>query len=168
MKLRAKLLSYTAAVLLTTGAAFAAIDGNALADAYLAEGYSFVEVKVGLTQTKVEAIKDGIKVEVIYDNETQDIIKREREAADAGDADRKGKEVRTVDSDFEGDDDGDRNDDDAEDDDDDDHGDDNDDDNSDDSDDDNGDDDDDSDDDGDHDNGDDGDDNGGDDDGDDD
>ena len=163
MKLRAKLLSYTAAVLLTTGAAFAAIDGNALADAYLAEGYSFVEVKVGLTQTKVEAIKDGIKVEVIYDNETQDIIKREREAADAGDADRKGKEVRTVDSDFEGDDDGDRNDDDAEDDDD---GDDNDDDNGDDSDDDNGDDDDDSDDDsdddGDHDNG------GGDDDGDDD
>ena len=163
MKLRAKLLSYTAAVLLTTGAAFAAIDGNALADAYLAEGYSFVEVKVGLTQTKVEAIKDGIKVEVIYDNETQDIIKREREAADAGDADRTGKEVRTVDSDFEGDDDGDRNDDDAEDDDD---GDDNDDDNGDDSDDDNGDDDN-GDDNGDHDNGgDDGDDNGGDDDGD--
>lgn len=105
MKLRAKLLSYTAAIMLTTGAAFAAIDGNALADAYLADGYTFVEVKVGPTQTKVEAIKDGVKVEVIYDNETQDIIKREEEAADAEDAGRTGKEVRVVKRDFEDDDD---------------------------------------------------------------
>jgi hypothetical protein len=106
MNLKAKLLSYTAAIMLTTGAAFAAIDGNALADAYLADGYTFVEVKVGPTQTKVEAIKDGIKVEVIYDNETQDVIKREEEAADAEDAGRTGKEVRVVKRDFE--DDGDR------------------------------------------------------------
>lgn len=104
MKLKAKLLCYTAAIMLTTGAAFAAIDGNALADAYLAKGYTFVEVKVGPTQTKVEAIKDGIKVEVIYDNETQDIIKSEQESADADEVDRKGKQVRTVDSDFEDDD----------------------------------------------------------------
>jgi len=116
--------------MLTTTAAFAAIDGNELADAYLAEGYTFVEVKVGPTQTKVEAIKGGIKVEVIYDNETQDIIKREQESADADEIDRQGKEVRKVNRDFEGkdgkgrgDDDDDANDDDDDDDDgDDDHG----------------------------------------------
>ena len=32
-------------------------------------------MKVGLTQTKVEAIKGTTKVEVIYDNATQEIIK---------------------------------------------------------------------------------------------
>lgn len=105
MKLKARLLCYSAAIMLTTSAAFAAIDGNALADAYLAEGYTFVEVKVGPTQTKVEAIKAGIKVEVIYDNETQDIIKREQESADDDEIGREGKQVRNVDRDFEDDED---------------------------------------------------------------
>jgi hypothetical protein len=121
MKLKARLLCYSAAIMLTTSAAFAAIDGNALADAYLAEGYTFVEVKVGPTQTKVEAIKGGTKVEVIYDNETQKIIKSEKEKADADEVGREGKQVRNVKSDFEDDagDDGKGRDDDDEDDDDD-------------------------------------------------
>ena len=59
MKLRARLLTYTAVIALSAGATFAAVDGNAIADQYLADGYSFVEVKVGLTQTKIEGIKDG-------------------------------------------------------------------------------------------------------------
>jgi hypothetical protein len=128
MKLKARLLCYSAAIMLTTSAAFAAIDGNALADAYLAEGYSFVEVKVGPTQTKVEAVKGTTKVEVIYDNETQEIIKREQEAADGDYLGREGKQVRNVNRDFEDDDEDDdgkgrgRDDDDDEDDDDDDHG----------------------------------------------
>lgn len=105
MKLRTRLLSFTAAIVMTTGAAFAAIDGNTLADAYLAEGYDFVEVKVGPTQTKVEAIKGNTKIEVIYDNATQEIIKRERDGVDDNDRGRQGKQVRTVDSDFEDDDD---------------------------------------------------------------
>jgi hypothetical protein len=74
MKLRTRLLCYTAAIALTSGAAFAAINGNQLAEEYLAKGYDFVEVKVGPTQTKVEVIKDGVKVEVVYDNETFKII----------------------------------------------------------------------------------------------
>lgn len=121
MKLRTKLLCYTAAIALTTGAAFAAIDGNQLADDYLAQGYTFVEVKVGPTQTKVEAIKDGRKLEVVYDNATGDIIKQETERADADDASRTGKDVRTVRRDFEDGDDDDDHDGDH-DDDDDDHG----------------------------------------------
>lgn len=105
MKLRTKLLTYTAALAMTAGAAFAAIDGVKLADDYLAAGYSFVEVKIGPTQTKVEAIRDGRKVEVVYDNATGTIIKQENEAADSDDADRTGKDVKTVRKDFEDDDD---------------------------------------------------------------
>lgn len=108
MKLKTRFLCYGAAIMLTTGAAFAAIDGNALADSYLAEGYTFVEVKVGPTQTKVEAIKGSSKVEVIYDNETQAIINSEQERADADEVGRQGKQVRDVTRDFEGDDDSDR------------------------------------------------------------
>lgn len=111
MKLRTRLLCYTAAVALTAGAAFAAIDGNALADDYLAQGYTFVEVKVGPTQTKVEAIKDGQQIEVIYDNETLAVLKQETETADGDDATRTGKEVRTVGRDFTGHDDDDDDDD---------------------------------------------------------
>lgn len=106
MKLRTRLLTYTAAIALSAGAAFAAIDGNQLADDYLAKGFSFVEVKIGPTQTKVEAIKDGRKVEVVYDNATGKIIKQEEEADDGDDAGRTGKDVKTVKKDFEdGDDD---------------------------------------------------------------
>jgi hypothetical protein len=106
MKLKTRLMLYTAAVALSANMAFAAIDATALADAYLAEGYDFVEVKVGPTQTKVEAIKGTTKVEVIYDNETQAIIKQEQETADSDDVGRTGKEVKTVGEDFEdGDDD---------------------------------------------------------------
>jgi len=133
MKLRTKLLMFTAATALSVNMAYAAIDGASLADAYIAEGYDYVEVKVGPTQTKVEAIKGNVKVEVIYDNETQAIIKKEQETADGDDVGRTGKEVKTVTKDFEdGDDDDDDDDeedddhgsdhDDDDDDDDDDHG----------------------------------------------
>ena len=105
MKLRTKLLTYTAVIALTAGAAVAAIDGNQLADDYLAKGYTFVEVKVGPTQTKVEAIKGGVKVEVVYDNATGDIVKQESESAEDDDAGRTGKAVKVVDKDFEDDDD---------------------------------------------------------------
>ena len=83
MRLRAKLLTYTAAVALSASVAFAAVDGNAIADAYLAAGYDFVQVKVGPTQTKVEAIKGDSKIEVVIDNATGSSIKTEQEPADA-------------------------------------------------------------------------------------
>lgn len=105
MKLKAKLLCYSAAILMTTSVAFAAIDGNALADDYLAQGYTFAEVKVGPTQTKVEAIKGDMKVEVIYDNETAEILKSEQKSVESDDASRVGKQVGTVNRDFEGSDD---------------------------------------------------------------
>jgi hypothetical protein len=144
MTFRNRLLSCVAALALTANAALAAIDGQALADAYLAEGYTYVEVKVGPAQTKVEAIRGTTAVEVIYDNETQAILKQETETADAGDVGRTGSEVRNVGRNFlrDGDDDEDHarghDDDDEDDDHDGDHGDDHDDDDDEDGDDDHG------------------------------
>ncbi|MFN3280519.1 MAG: PepSY domain-containing protein [Tabrizicola sp.] len=106
MKLKTRLLSYTAAAVLSASAAFAAVDGQSLADQYLAEGYTYVEVTVGPTQTKVEAIKGGVKIEVVYDNETLAVLKSKEEAADTGDQAKTGSKVRTAGDDFEDDDQG--------------------------------------------------------------
>jgi Mg-chelatase subunit ChlI len=105
MKLRTKLMMFTAAAALSANMAFAAIDPQALADAYIAEGYTYVEVKVGPTQTKLEAIRGDRKVEVIYDNETGAVLKQEFEDADADDQGRTGTSIRTEDKDFLDDDD---------------------------------------------------------------
>jgi hypothetical protein len=137
MKLRTKLMMFTAATALSANMAFAAIDAQALADSYIAEGYTYVEVKQGPTQTKLEAIKGDVKVEVIYSNETGLIIKSESETADSEEIGKTGTEVETTDEDFEdGDDDDDDDDDEDGDDDDDDDSDDDDDDDDDDGDDD--------------------------------
>ena len=104
MKLRAKLMIYTAAAALTAHMAFAAIDPQTLADEYIGWGYSYVEIKQGPTQTKVEAVKGDVKIEVIYDNASGEIIKEETEAA--GDyAGRTGVEIDFRDEDFEDNDD---------------------------------------------------------------
>jgi hypothetical protein len=101
MKLRTKLMMFTAAAALSANMAFAAIDAQSLADSYIAEGYTYVEVKVGPTQTKLEAVKGERKAEVIYDNATGDVIKSEFEDADADYIGRTGVEIDTSDKDFE-------------------------------------------------------------------
>ena len=64
-------------------------------------------MKVGPTQTKVEALKGSAKVEVVYDNETGSILKQEQEVAEGDDLGKTGAEITTVERDFEdGDDDG--------------------------------------------------------------
>ena len=118
MKLRTRLLMFTAATALSVNMAYAAIDAEALAQSYITEGYTYVEVKVGPTQTKLEAVTGTRKVEVIYDNATNTVIKSEFE--DAGDdyIGKTGIEIEDTDEDFEdGDDDEDDDEDDAEDDD---------------------------------------------------
>ena len=81
--------------------AFAAIDPQVLADSYLANGYTFVEVKQGPTQTKLEALKGANVVEVVYDNGTGEIISQETQPADAEDLGRTGIKIKTTDKDFE-------------------------------------------------------------------
>lgn len=94
-------LMMTAAFVFGGQMAFAAIDPQALADSYIAEGYTYVEVKQGPTQTKLEAVKDGNMVEVVYDNETGGIISQETQVADAEEVAQTGVEIKTTDKDFE-------------------------------------------------------------------
>jgi hypothetical protein len=94
-------LMMTAAFVFGGQMAFAAIDPQALANSYLAEGYTFVEVKQGPTQTKLEAVKGATVVEVVYDNGTGAIISQETQAADADEIGRTGVQVKTTDKDFE-------------------------------------------------------------------
>lgn len=101
MKLRTKLMMFTAATALSANMAHAALDPQALADAYIAEGYTYVEIKVGPTQTKLEAVMGDRKAEVIYDNATELAIKEEFEAADDDYIGRTGIEIKMSDKDFE-------------------------------------------------------------------
>ncbi len=73
-------------------------EGEALLREYRAENFTRVEVKEGPTQYKVEAFKDGMKVEVIYDRNLR-ILKQETERADPGE-DRPGFELRSETRDF--------------------------------------------------------------------
>ena len=91
----------TAAFIFGGQMAFAAIDPQVLADSYLANGYTFVEVKQGPTQTKLEALKGANVVEVVYDNGTGEIISQETQPADAEDLGRTGIKIKTTDKDFE-------------------------------------------------------------------
>lgn len=96
-----KLLSTTAAiVLLSAGLSFAAIDNNALVGTLQSQGYTRIEVKNGPTQTKVEAIRGTEKVEVVYDNATGEVLKREVETVRPGEDIAPGVSIRARDRDF--------------------------------------------------------------------
>jgi hypothetical protein len=83
--MKMKVLAAVAVLLMSTSlSSGAAVTGQQLADAFLNDGYTRVEVKVGATQAKVEAIRGNIKVEVTYDLATGDILKRETESVRPG------------------------------------------------------------------------------------
>ena len=107
MKMKTKLMMFTATAALSANMAVSqtAFSAEALADAYIAEGYTYVEVTVGPSQTKLEAIRDDRQVEVIYDNATGAVLKQEFEDADDDYVGRTGIEIETSDDDFEDDED---------------------------------------------------------------
>jgi hypothetical protein len=107
MKLKTRLMMFTAAIALSASMATAAVDPQSLADRYVAEGYSFVEVKIGPTQTKIEAVRGSRQIEVVYDTATGEIIEWEEEAADDDDLGRTGIEISREDEDFSDEDDND-------------------------------------------------------------
>ncbi len=107
MKLKSRLMMFTAALALSTTMAVAAITTKDVMATYQAQAYTFIRIKEGPTQIKVEAIKNGVKVEVVYDKETGAVLKEETETAGLFEAGRKGAFVRQVGRDFEDNDDGD-------------------------------------------------------------
>ncbi|MFM2367411.1 MAG: hypothetical protein RIR95_2019 [Pseudomonadota bacterium] len=85
---------------LFAGIAQAAVTADALAADFQAQGFTAIEVKQGLTQIKVEAIKNGMKTEVIYDMTTGAVLKTQVYAVQAGDHISDGIKIVTRDSDF--------------------------------------------------------------------
>ena len=73
-----------AAFALVAGMALAQDPTQAMIDQFKADGYTRIEVKTGPTLTKIEAIRDGQKVEVVVDNATGEVIKRETQAVEPG------------------------------------------------------------------------------------
>ena len=99
-----RLMLLSTALIFSATVSMAAITADELVAAYQAKGYTHIEVKTGLTQIKVEAVKGNTKVEVIYDAATGAILKQESERAER-DERGTGVEVSTEDHDFLGDDD---------------------------------------------------------------
>lgn len=97
--MKTKLFHAAAALIMSATFAHAAITSGDLVAQYQAQGYTRIEVKVGTTLAKVEAIKDGQKVEVLYDLVSGAILKSETEAVRPGEDVTPGVEVRTVNDD---------------------------------------------------------------------
>jgi hypothetical protein len=96
-----KTIMLTTALVIWGGAAMAVVTTDALVSDLQAQGYSWIEVKKGPTQIKVEAVKGTVKVETVYDIATGAVIESETERASAAEQGRTGVEVQTRDRDFE-------------------------------------------------------------------
>jgi hypothetical protein len=72
-----RFLMTTAAAVFAGTMAFGAITSDSVITDFQSQGFTRVEVKVGPTQMKVEAIRGTEKVEVIYDIATGTVLKRE-------------------------------------------------------------------------------------------
>ena len=104
MNIKSKLLMAGSALLFSATMAFgAAITADQLAAQFTADGYSYITIKTGLTQIKVEAVKDGTLFEVVYDIETGATIDTSTHAIGPIDTPDPGVIVRTVSRDFEDD-----------------------------------------------------------------
>jgi hypothetical protein len=66
-----------------------------------AEGYDRIEVRTGPSQTRIEALRCGEKVELVIDSVTGTVLKHEIESA-TGDPLRAGVRYRVRDGDFVG------------------------------------------------------------------
>ncbi|WP_084861083.1 PepSY domain-containing protein [Salibaculum halophilum] len=110
--MKTTLLSTTAALALATSPVFAQSATDQIVADLQSQGYTYIEVKEGPSQIKAEAVRDGRKLEVVYDSATGEILKQETEAAEGDYATRTGVEVDSDDEDFLDDDDMDEADDD--------------------------------------------------------
>lgn len=99
------LMMTTAMVLVSGTIAMAAVTGQGLGEKYRAQGFDYVEVRVGPSQIKVEAYRNGQEVETIYDRATGNVLEREIYSFD-GNPNATGLRIRNSDRDFLDDNDG--------------------------------------------------------------
>jgi uncharacterized membrane protein YgcG len=95
-----RFLMTTAAAIFAGTMAFGAITSDSVITDFQSQGFTRVEVKVGPTQMKVEAIRGTEKVEVIYDIATGTVLKRETGTVGAFENTTPGVQVRDRNRDF--------------------------------------------------------------------
>ena len=91
-------LLFTLAGVTATSAAFAEIDVADLAQSYVAQGYSRVEITSASGEVRVEAIKGATGVEVVYDRASGDVLSLEAGRASARDRSETGVSFVSFDS----------------------------------------------------------------------
>ena len=91
------LLSTTAAIALASAPALAQSATDQIIADLQRQGVTYMEIKQGPTQIKVEAVRDGTKLEVIYDSATGEILRQETEVAEGEYATRTGVEIESDD-----------------------------------------------------------------------
>ena len=99
-------LGAAAILLLGNSLTQAAFNADDVAAQLASDGYTRIEIKVGQTFAKVEAIKGTTKIEVTYDIASGDVTKSETEPVDANDDTTPGVEIRDDNIGGGGDDDG--------------------------------------------------------------
>ena len=72
-------MMFLGASLLAASPSFAQSFGERVAQQLAADGFRTLEVKNGPTETKVEAVRNGTKLEVVYDRATGQIVEQETE-----------------------------------------------------------------------------------------
>lgn len=95
--MKISILAAAALLLAGTSMAQAAWDQTQTVLDLQAKGFTHIEITVGATQAKVEASNGTTKIETVYDLVTGDVVKTETEAADPGDSQRPGVEIKTTD-----------------------------------------------------------------------
>lgn len=100
MNMKRNLLMTVAFLATAQMASAAAVTAEELAARFQAEGYSFIEIRQGATQIKIEAIKDGVKTEIIFDILTGAILKSESERVGTIGSSDPGIQISVIDRDF--------------------------------------------------------------------
>lgn len=95
MKIR--ILAAAALLLAGTSLAQAAWDQNQTVLDLQAQGFTHIEITVGVTQAKVEASNSTTKVETVYDLVTGDVVMTETAAVDPNEVQTPGVEIKTTD-----------------------------------------------------------------------
>lgn len=98
MKTKTRMLLLSASLVLSAGIA-SALTTDEVVKSYTDAAYSSIEVTESPSYIKVEAIKDGVKLEIVYDKASGEVLSREQSRASARDAAKTGLEVRSVGSD---------------------------------------------------------------------
>jgi len=80
-----KILMTTAAIALGASIASAQTTTDSIVQDLKDQGYTRIHVKTGATRIKVEALRDGEKLEVVYNRGTGEVLKREIGMAGADD-----------------------------------------------------------------------------------